>query len=171
MPLFSYTGTDSDGQSVSGTLEADTQDAAHNTLKDVGIDVVSLEVQGAFPLEREGTEVREELEEKEVQKVQHREETDYYPLIDTIRLYAGWLLAWFGAVFALGFYQSTRPLSFRIPYVENLSQSPVLFQAALGLFLLLLFSGFYKATGRNIVAGLMLLCIGLAGFAYVLLNL
>ncbi|MBI3619363.1 hypothetical protein HY213_05020, partial [Candidatus Peregrinibacteria bacterium] len=65
----------------------------------------------------------------------------YYPLVDTLRLYAGWLLAWYGAVFALGGYQWTRTLPFKSDIVNDMLSSPFIVVASFATFLFLLLSG------------------------------
>ncbi len=44
----------------------------------------------------------------------------YAPLLSTLRLYAGWLLLWYGVCYALGAYQLQRGLPTNIPVVEAL---------------------------------------------------
>ena len=65
------------------------------------------------------------------------DQTEYYPLSDTIRLYAGWQLALYVMVYALGFYQLNEKVSFRVPYIDALFISPILLTATLGCFLFL----------------------------------
>ena len=43
----------------------------------------------------------------------------YHPLSDTLRLYAGWLFAWYVVIYALGWYQRTRALPFRMPVIDQ----------------------------------------------------
>lgn len=69
----------------------------------------------------------------------------YQPLLETVRLYAGWLLAWYGLVFALGGYQATKGLPFKFPLVYGLAQSPLVLSFAFATFLFLLLSTLAKA--------------------------
>jgi len=72
-------------------------------------------------------------------KTETQNERQYHPFFDTLRLYAGWLLAWYMSVYILGAFQHTRTLPFRIPYVEALLPpfSPVVLHFSLGAFLFL----------------------------------
>ncbi len=94
----------------------------------------------------------------------------YFPLLDTLRLYAGWLLAWYCLVYALGHYQHTRPLPFRMPFVEGLFLSPLVLSFTWGAYLFLLLSGIWKASGRGIFKGLFATIIGIAGFVLYRMN-
>lgn len=94
----------------------------------------------------------------------------YFPLLDTLRLYAGWLLAWYCLVYALGSYQYTRPLPFRIPYVEGLFLSPLVLSFTFAAYLFLLLSGLWKATGKKVVTGLIFTTLGIAGFVLYRMN-
>ena len=52
----------------------------------------------------------------------------YLPLIDTLRLYAGNLFAWYAIVMALGYYVHVRALPFSIPFVGGLFISSIVFR-------------------------------------------
>ncbi len=88
----------------------------------------------------------------------------YAPLSETLQLYAGWLLAWYLLVYALGAYQATRALPFRIPFVEALlpPYSSITLAFAVASFFLLLFHGVYTATGKKRLTGVLLAIIGIA---------
>lgn len=83
----------------------------------------------------------------------------YAPLLETIRLYAGWLLAWYTLVFALGGYQATKTLPFELPLVYGLAQSPLVLTFAFGTFFFLLVSSLVKALhggkGMGVVFGVL----------------
>ena len=68
----------------------------------------------------------------------------YYPLRQTLRLYAGWLLAWYGLVYAIGGYYVSRSPAFELPYLTGIFYSPLVLTFTLGAFLFLLFSGIYN---------------------------
>lgn len=88
--------------------------------------------------------------------------TAYLPLFETMRLYAGWLLAWYALIYIIGAYQFTKNLPFRIPYAESLFLSPLVLSFTLAAFLFLILSNVYKLLGRNNVVGFLLLVIGIA---------
>lgn len=96
--------------------------------------------------------------------------SSYFPLLDTLRLYAGWLLAWYCLVYALGSYQHARPLPFRIPFVEGLFLSPLVLSFTWGAYLFLLLSGIWKATGKGIIKGLIVTVLGISGFVLYRMN-
>lgn len=72
--------------------------------------------------------------EKQQQKI-------YYPFSETIRLYAGWLLAWYGLVYALAHFEQTRQPLPAIPYVAGLLYSPAIRSITVACFIYLLFQG------------------------------
>ncbi len=94
----------------------------------------------------------------------------YFPLIDTLRLYAGWLLAWYALVYGLGSFQQTRALPFQIPYLSGLFLSPLVLQFTLGAFLFLLCTGLWKSLKKNLWIGLLLIVLGVAGFVLYRMN-
>ena len=86
---------------------------------------------------------------------------EYYPLSDTLRLYAGWLLAWYLAIYAIGWYQQTRSLPLHLPIIDELFRSSLIFGFTLATFLLLLLSSVHRAIGRGLVAGALLTVLGI----------
>jgi len=106
----------------------------------------------------------------EVLPPEHEKLSTYFPLLDTLRLYAGWLLAWYCLVYALGSYQNERPLPFRIPYVEGLFLSPLVLSFTLAAFLFLLLTGIWKFIGKGIFTGLILTIVGVATFVLYRMN-
>jgi len=67
----------------------------------------------------------------------------YFPLHQTLRLYAGWLLAWYGLVYAVGGYYITRVPSFEIPYLRGIFESSLVLTLTLVAFLFLLETTMY----------------------------
>lgn len=86
---------------------------------------------------------------------------DYYPLSDTLRLYAGWLLAWYFLIYAVGEYQLTRTLPFHVPLLSDLFFSPLILHFAAAAFLYLFLSSIHRLLGRRIIVGVLLTIIGL----------
>ena len=89
----------------------------------------------------------------------HRE---YHPLLDTLRLYAGWLLACLSAVFAVGSYQQLRSFPYRLSILDEWVQSPLIRQATFLTFLFLLLSSMHRLVGGGVWKGAGL---GAMGFA------
>ena len=159
MPLFSYTGIGPMGREERGTLDAPDRASVERQIASRG--VVLSAVHEATDQDRAQAVLRDESERRATSVLRGWEvlpETtsvaasprrqdddyvpliDYFPLFDTVRLYAGWLLAWYGLVFALGGYQATKTLPFELPLVYGLAQSPLVLTFAFATFLLLLLS-------------------------------
>jgi hypothetical protein len=90
--------------------------------------------------------------------------------VDTLRLYAGWLLAWYAVVYALGYYQSTRHLSFEVPYLMGIYMSPLVLSFTLASFLFLLFTSLRKHVGGGAVTSIVFTLLGLAAFVLYRMN-
>ncbi len=94
----------------------------------------------------------------------------YFPIVDTLRLYAGWLLAWYALVYGLGSYQSSRTLPFEIPYLMGIYYSPLVLSFTLGAFLFLLFTNLYRLAGRGIFLGILFSALAVACFVIYRMN-
>lgn len=193
MPQFTYTAIQPDGKRVSGTVESFSLQAANDALKQMHL--IPEEIHESLTSEQPLTpEQAEKLlsftpsaptnampeaapvssdsaaTSSEIPSPHPESSASYFPLLDTLRLYAGWLLAWYCLVYALGHYQYTRPLPFRIPFVEGLFLSPLVLSFTFAAYLFLLLSGIWKAAGRGILKGLLLTGIGIAGFVLYRMN-
>lgn len=84
----------------------------------------------------------------------------YYPLTSTMRLYAGWLLAWYFALYALAGYQVTRSLPFRFPLLDDVLSSTLVAQISMGLFLFLLLTSLHRALRGGVLLGITLTFFG-----------
>lgn len=85
----------------------------------------------------------------------------YARFTDTLRLYAGWLLAWYVLIFAFGSYQFTRGLPYRSDLLEQFFLSTALVSFAFGAYLFLVFTGLHRFQGRGFGYGVFLLCLGI----------
>ena len=101
---------------------------------------------------------------------QKSSEPKYYPISDTLRLYAGWLLAWYALVYAFGSYTTTRELPFDIPYLNGIYYSPLVLSFTLGSFLFLLVTSIHRLAGRGFMKGLLLTILGIAAFVFYRIN-
>jgi hypothetical protein len=90
-------------------------------------------------------------------------------LLDTLRLYAAWLLAWYGLVMGLGYYVHERTLNFEIPFVEGLFLSSIVFSFLLAMFLFLFISSLVKALKGGLITGGLTGIIGI-GFFFLVKN-
>lgn len=96
------------------------------------------------------------------QDSQHTTDPGYYPLVDTLRLYAGWLLTLLLLVEAVGAYAKIRSLPFAFPLLEEWVDSPAIFMATVATFLFLMLSGLHRMLGGGFWSGLI---FGIAGMA------
>ncbi|MFA6522967.1 MAG: hypothetical protein WCS85_01200 [Candidatus Peribacteraceae bacterium] len=85
----------------------------------------------------------------------------YYPLLDTLRLYAGWLLAWYFVIEALGSYQYLRRLPFQLSALDGLFRSLLVIRLSAAAFLFLLLSTVHCMLGRGIAKGIILTLVGI----------
>lgn len=95
----------------------------------------------------------------------------YYPLISTLRLYAGWLLAWYAVFVMLGYYSLNREVPLQIPFVAAFSSSPLIFTFTVATFLFLLLSSLHRAMHGRLVSGIMFTVIGVVMFMGVRLSI
>lgn len=82
-------------------------------------------------------------------------ESDYAPLHETLRIFAGWLLAWYGLIYALGFLEQTDRLP-ELPFVRELFESRLVLQFTFGTFLLLALSNLHRWLGKGLALGFAL---------------
>lgn len=94
----------------------------------------------------------------------HRDASPYHPVLATLRLYAGWLLAWYGLFVGLGHYVHERSLPVGIPFVEGFFLSPMIFSFTLAIFLFLLLSEIHKRIQGALISGIGLTTLGLVIF-------
>lgn len=152
MATFAYIGKNRDGSDARGTFEAPSLDAAREEARKRGI---ALE------------DVRETAPKKPkpaplpwsaaTPKEPHPVTVDstYAPLHETLRIFAGWLIAWYGVIYALGFLESTGRLP-SIPFVHELFLSPLVLQFTFGTFLFLALSNVHRWLGKGILVGCLL---------------
>jgi len=129
----------------SSTTDAQAGKSGWNTVPDEVVAHDATEgLQGIFKVGQEGSVVGR-----------------YEPLIVTLRLYAGWLLAWYFVLYAFGGYQAVRDLPFRIPLVDEFLASPLLAEASLAVFLFLLLSSVHRTAKGGALLGLSLTLLGI----------
>lgn len=91
---------------------------------------------------------------------------EYYPFSETIRLYAGWLIAWYGLVYILGYFQKTREVDPAIPFVFGLLYSPLVLTCTLAAFLYLLLHSIQRKLYYGYLSGFFLLLLGILIFIF-----
>ncbi len=163
MPRYRYVSVDESDQAQHGTIDALNIQAARAALRQMNVQIESIEEIEPTEEKPVSWQVTDDenaehvVESIPVAKSAPTASTVYYPVIDTLRLYAGWLLAWYFLIYAFGSYQATRALAFRAPYLDDLFLSPIVLTFTFGAFLFLLLSSLHRAFGRGPVkaAGLM----------------
>lgn len=88
----------------------------------------------------------------------------YHPLTATLRLYAGWLLAWYGLFVAVGYYSVHRALPWDIPFVQAFYLSPLIFSFIAAIFIFLMMSALQKTVKGGLLAGISFAILGIALF-------
>ena len=194
MPLYSYAAMNAQGETVRGTLNAPTLNDANMQLR-----AQNLQPQEVFQFSYDSasappspaatptpiptgipvaqhTPVPVDLPHAQAPAYDwtaaatQQTEPQYYPIVDTLRLYAGWLLAWYALVYAFGYYTTTRELPFEIPYLNGIYYSPLVLSFTAGSFLFLLVTSIHRLAGRGFVRGLLLGTIGIAAFVLYRVN-
>ncbi len=90
----------------------------------------------------------------------------YYPLVDTFRLYAGWLLAWYMVVLAVGSSQRLHAVPWKIALIEELFSTPLILSFTAATFLFLLFTDLHRLMGGGTVKAVGLSFIALILFLF-----
>lgn len=175
MPLFAYTARDAQGRIDRGTVDAPSAEDVRKKLRDrqlIADEVVQKRVPEpvaiGFTPAMPWTTMEDKREVKRTERAMIAEERAYVPLVDTLRLFAGWLLAWYGLVFLLGDFQMHGHLPADLPLVEALFTSSIVLRFTFGTFLFLLLTSIHSWLGRGIGKGLILTVIG--AFAFVLFH-
>lgn len=88
----------------------------------------------------------------------------YHPIVSTLRLYAGWLLAWYGLFVALGYYAHVRSLSWDLPFVEAFYLSPLIFSFTVAIFLFLVLGAIHRAHQGRWISRIVLGLLGIGAF-------
>lgn len=152
MTEFTYKALSGSGEEMNGTVEAHSLQAARDDLVAKGLDPIEI------------YEARPQFIEQHAKAEPVDTTAAYFPLYETMRLYAGWLLAWYCLVYAVGSYQFLKPVPIHIPYAESLFLSPLVLSFTFGAYLFLLLSGIYKAAGKKRSVALVLLLVGIGLF-------
>lgn len=161
MPTYSYIARTADGTLEKGTLTAASPEAAREKLrkKKMMVDELQEETVGAEPIGFAGampwTNTDEIAAPVMAQKTED-ETISYVPLLDTLRLFAGWLLAWYAVVYLLGSFRMNGKLPFEIPFLDGLFESWLVLRFTFGTFLFLLLGTIHERTGRGAGKGVAL---------------
>jgi len=89
----------------------------------------------------------------------------YAAFTSTIRLYAGWVLAWSIATLALLAYEQTRKLPFSLSYLDALGNVSSLILISSAAFLFIVFSSLHRLFKGKFLLGIVLAIVwGLSVF-------
>lgn len=168
MPKFNYIGQSLDGKEARGAIDARNAEDAREQLRKRSILAEHITPEIAFA-PQESPPAASSYQQT-IATVAPTEAEQYFPLSDTFRLYAGWLLAWYCLVYLLGAYQSLKQLPFTIPFIDGLFQSPLVLNFAFGTFLFLLFSTIHRWMGRGLWKGIGLTIVWLALVTWFVVN-
>lgn len=185
LPVFAFEGKDTGGLVRRGTIQAATKYAAFKKLRDdQKLFVAMLSPVGVLPQYKDpeldqwqraarpsvgftsipSVEVKKSEPPAAVRKTASGQ---YHPLASTLRLYAGWLLAWYALFVVVGYYSLSRALPWDIPFVQAFYVSPLIFGFIVAIFLFLLFSALHKMLKGGLLTGIVLTIAGAAVFASV----
>lgn len=142
-----YSATDTFGNSKEGEIEAQNLQAAHDEL------------------------LASTLQPLEIYEASSTSSVLYFPILETLRLYAGWLLAWYSLVYAIGGYQFTKDLPIHIPYAESLFLSPLVLSFTFAAYLFLLLTSIYTYSNISKKSGVALSIVGITLFILYRINI
>ncbi len=185
MTLYLYTAKNKEGQTVRGQINALSMQLARDALMEIKLFPEEIHeaqfVQDGIQ-QKSSVDALQEVnpasnssEEALISENKHAiwESSDgknYFPLLDTLRLYAGWLLAWYCLIYILGLYQQSKPLPFRIPYVQALLLSPIVLTFTLASFLFLLGTTLQKLIHKGKISGSLISIVGVVIFLLYRIN-
>lgn len=168
MPEFRYIAVNDEGEELRGNITARGKQEAMQALHDLSlktIEVTEANPPPVMPAMTEATSTPVAAPKPAPQPATSETAVRRYaPLLDTVRLYTGWLLAWYALVVALGYYTYARQLPFDIPFVGALFLSSLVFSFLLATFLFLLLSSIHKWLKGGALLGTLLGVIGIAAF-------
>ena len=168
--LFFYVARTIAGKEQRGTLDAPSLELAREELRKRQLLVDTIRLHHSM-VEKSSGPLWTETEPAKKGPAATAEVThSYVPLTDTLRLFAGWLLAWYGLVYLLGAMKLENRIPFDIPFVDGLFFSPLILRLAFGTYLFLLLTTIHKAMGRGTGKGIVLTLAGVLMFTFFHVN-
>ncbi len=164
MPSFSYIARTTEGTLERGNVTAATAEEAREQLRKKHLFVEELQREEGAPTivgfagaPLPWTVTDADAKQSDVSPALTQELTPrYVPLLDTLRLFAGWLLAWYGLIYLLGSLQRNDKLPSDIPFLEGLFTSSVVLRFTFGTFLFLLLTSIHRVLGGGVIKGFLL---------------
>jgi hypothetical protein len=158
MPSFPYVARTSQGTLERGTIDAETAKQARERLHRRGLTVEELGDDSTIGLSETPSWTVTGTSAKAAKTVVDK--TEYIPLLQTLRLFAGWLMAWYGIIFLAGSYRADGRIPYDIPAIEGLAASPLVLRFAFGTFLFLALTDLHKKAGSKAIIGIALAIVG-----------
>ncbi len=175
MTSFSYIARDASETVRTGEFHASDADAAREALRKQGMTVDELHPKDepAFKAEpkKDNLTAPKWIGKTDASPSVPDSVTGYAPLGDTFRLFAGWLLAWYAAVYLIGNYQRLFDLPWEFDIIDNLFASSILLRIAFGTYTFLLVTTLHRWLGGGLWKGILLLIFGVALFLGFHLNI
>lgn len=100
-----------------------------------------------------------------------KKQSTAFPLLETLRLYAGWVFFWSMSVLALIAFDTTRELPFAIPYIQDFAQLRTIVIIAAASFLFLLFAVLHRSLKMKKIYGALLAMVWLLAIGFVMQNI
>ncbi len=159
MPLFAFIASDGAGSMRNELLDAQDIDAVGKKLRSMGWKII--DAHEATQEERKQLPFLEIAPPSSTAPVLTLErDVRYAPIVETLRLYAGWILAWCGAVYLLGSFELAERIPFSIPFATELFGSTTMLFVAFGTYLFLLLTSIHTWMKGGILMGLLLTLLG-----------
>ncbi len=92
------------------------------------------------------------------------DEQGYLPLSQTLRLYAGWLLAWYGLVYLMGSLQQGGLVPWAPEFIGNLYRSPLTLHFTFATYIFLLCGTVHRGMGGGVLKAVLLTLAGIILF-------
>ncbi len=171
MPSFPYVARTIEGTLEQGSVEASSVENARAELHKRGLTIEELDGDDTASFNEEPLWTSPDTMPVRAAKVATPAigDVSYIPLTQTLRLFAGWLMAWYGIIYLAGRYRADGRLPWDIPAIQGLSESTLVLRFAFAVFLFLLFSDIQKWTGKGALKAVMLGVVG--AFLFVVFHL
>ncbi len=185
MAHFFFIARRPDGSIQRGSLDAATAEAARERLRKQGLEIEELQERKpapqmlieppprfapAAPVAPQAPAAAMPAATPAAAVMEDDDEGGYVPLGETLRLFAGWLLAWYAVVYLFGSYQRQDKLPFELPFIDGMFTSPLILRFAFGTFMFLFFSSLHRWLGGGIFKGLLLILLWVIAFAFFHVN-
>lgn len=172
MPSFAYVARTSEGTLEQGSIEALSVEKARAELHKRGLTIEELDGDDTAAFSEAplwtSTDTAPVRSSKATAQTSIAD-MSYIPLTQTLRLFAGWLMAWYGIIYLAGRYRADGRLPWDIPAIQGLSESPLVLRFAFAVFLFLLLSDIQKWTGKGSLKAIMLGIVG--AFVFIVFHL